>query len=730
MTLQRRHFLGLSAGAAVAVTALPTPASAGLLPSNRYRWRNVEIVGGGFVTGIIHHPKRRGLVYVRTDIGGAARLDQRTQRWVQLLEWVGFKDWSLTGVESLALDPQDPARLFLAAGTYTNDWSPINGAILRSNDQGRTFKRFDLPFKLGGNEPGRSMGERLVVDPRDGRILYFGTRNQGLWRSTDRGESWTRVDSFPTVGMAGIGLGFVFFDPRGSRRGRPTQTIYVGSTDRENPLWRSTDGGSTWAAVPGQPTGLLPHHGELASDGNLYVTYGDLPGPYEMYNGAVHKLDTATGLWSDITPLRPNTGGEAGFGYAGLAIDARKPGTVMVATMSRWGPVDDIFRTVDGGATWHSITAKKVLDVSGAPYLNFHGEDPKLGWMIGDISIDPFDSDKVMYVTGATIFGSDDVTNAEAGGSTHWSVRAQGLEETAVLDLISPPWGPPLISALGDIGVFRHDKLDVVPPDGQAANPVSGSSPSVDYAAKAKGFVVRVAYGGSLQRGAYSTDAGKSWQPFAGEPTGSTQPGKIVVGTDARTIVWVPGDVAPHYSRDRGATWTAVTGLPNGVALVADRVNPALFYAFDAATGTAYRSLDGGVNFLPSATGLPTGSGKLETVLDRAGHCWLAAGEGGMYRSVDQGLSYQRLDTIEEALTVGFGKAAPRRTEMAVYTSGKVKGVWGIYRSDDSGRSWIRVNDDKHQYASTNDAITGDPRVFGRVYVSTNGLGIPYGEPV
>ena len=730
MTLQRRHFLALGTGAA-AVAAWPSTAAAavGHGSSGRYRWRNVEIVGGGFVTGIIHHPKQRGLVYVRTDIGGAARLDPRTRRWVQLLEWVGWEDWSLTGVESLALDPRDPSRLYLAVGTYTNEWSPINGAILRSSDQGRTFRRTDLPFKLGGNEPGRSMGERLAVDPHDGKVLYFGTRNQGLWRSTDRGETWARVESFPTTGTAGLGLGFVFFDPRGSRRGRPTKTIYVGTTDRLNPLWRSDDSGVSWSSVADQPTGWMPQHGELAADGQLYLTYGDLPGPYEMYDGGVHKLDTATGTWTDITPLRPNTGGEAGFGYAGLSIDPREPGTVMVSTMSRWGPVDDVFRSVDGGSTWHSVGAKIVLDTSGAPFLDFHGT-PKLGWMIGDISIDPFDSDKVMYVTGATIFGTDDVTNAEAGRSTHWEVRAQGLEETAVLDLISPPWGPPLISALGDIGVYRHARLDVVPPDGQASNPVSGSSPSVDYAAKTEGFVVRVAYGDSLQRGAYSTDAGVSWQPFAGEPAGSTQPGKIVVGTDARTIVWVPGDVPPHYSRDRGTTWTPVVGLPNQVAVVADRVNPSLFYAFDAATGTAYRSLDGGVNFLPSATGLPTGDGKLETVLNRAGHCWLAAGSAGLYRSVDQGLSYQRVASIQEARTVGFGKAAPGRPEMAVYTSGKVGGVHGIFRSDNSGQSWVRINDDRHQYASTNDAIAGDPRVYGRVYLSTNGLGIPYGEPV
>ncbi|GAA1715554.1 RICIN domain-containing protein [Kribbella yunnanensis] len=716
--------MALSAGAAAVATTSAQSATAA--PGQRYRWRNVEIVGGGFVTGIIHHPKQRGLVYLRTDIGGAARLDQRTQRWVQLLNWVGFEDWSLTGVESLALDPADPSRLYLAAGTYTNEWSPINGAILRSRDQGRTFERTDLPFKLGGNEPGRSMGERLVVDPMDGRVLYFGTRNQGLWRSPDRGVTWARVDSFPNTGTAGIGLGFVFFDPRGARRGQPTPTIYVGGTDLASPLHRSTDGGSTWQPVAGQPTGLMPHHGELGPDGFLYVTYGDRPGPYEMYDGSVHKLDTRTGVWTDITPLRPNTGGEAGFGYAGLALDPRKPGVVMVATMSRWGPVDDIFRSVDGGATWHSITEHLELDVSGAPYLTFHGEKAKLGWMIGDISIDPFDSNKVMYVTGATVFGTDDVTNAERGRSTHWSVRAQGLEETAVLDLISPPWGPPLISALGDIGVYRHDRLDVVPPDGQAANPVSGTSPSLDYAARTPGFVVRLANAGAGERGAISVDAGKTWAPFPGEPAGLTQTGKVAVSTDARTLVWVPGNQVPHFSRDRGATWSPVEGLPNDVTVVGDRVDPALFYA--VASGTAYRSVDGGRTFVPTATGLVLSGVKLETVLDQAGHCWLAGGSGGLYRSTDQGVTFERLAAVEQALTIGFGKAAPGRSHMAAYISGKVGGQWGIYRSDDIGQTWIRINDDQHQYASTNDAITGDPLVFGRVFVSTNGLGIPYGE--
>lgn len=42
---------------------------------------------------------------------------------------------------------------------YTNSWDPNNGQILISTDQGKTFTPSSLPFKVGGNMPGRGMGE-------------------------------------------------------------------------------------------------------------------------------------------------------------------------------------------------------------------------------------------------------------------------------------------------------------------------------------------------------------------------------------------------------------------------------------------------------------------------------------------------------------------------------------------------------------------------------------------
>src|SRR6185503_12398370 len=155
-TLTLLLVVGLFSGLVPAATAAPAVHN-GQSGNGPYVWRNVEIVGGGFVTGVIYNPTQPGLVYARTDIGGAYRRDPLTQRWIPLTDWVSWDDWNLLGVESLATDPVDPNRVYVAAGEYTNEFSPINGAILRSTNQGNTWDRVNLPFKLGGNMPGRSM---------------------------------------------------------------------------------------------------------------------------------------------------------------------------------------------------------------------------------------------------------------------------------------------------------------------------------------------------------------------------------------------------------------------------------------------------------------------------------------------------------------------------------------------------------------------------------------------
>jgi xyloglucan-specific exo-beta-1,4-glucanase len=740
--------------------AAPAPAQVVAEP---YTWQNVEIAGGGFVPGIIFNRTEPNLAYARTDIGGAYRWNEGAQRWVPLLDWVGWDQWGWSGVVSLATDPVDPDRVYVAAGIYTNDWDPNNGAILRSADRGASWQATNLPFKLGGNMPGRGMGERLAVDPNDNRILYLGApEGNGLWRSTDQGVTWSEVTSFPNPGdyaedpgdTSGYlshrpGIVWVTFDERTGSPGNATQTIYAGVADLQNTVYRSTDGGASWERIPGQPTGFIAHKGVLdPTNGFLYLATSDNGGPYGGTAGDVWKLDTASGTWTRTSPMpSDDSNGDLYFGYSGLTIDRQNPDTLMVTGYSSWWPDTLIWRSTDGGATWSGIwewagsdrTLGYTHDISAVPWLTFGSNPqppevtPKLGWMTESLEIDPHNSDRMMYGTGATIYGTTDLTAWDSGSTVTIEPMVAGLEETAALDLISPPSGAPLLSALGDIGGFRHADLGAVP-SAMFQQPFFVTTTSIDYAELNPNFVVRVGNTDTegVTHAGFSADNGTNWSQASSEPGEVSGGGTIAAAADASRVVWSPEGAGVHFSNTNGSSWTASSGIPAGAVVESDRVNPNTFYGFSG--GEFYVSSDGGASFSPTAaTGLPSSSVRFKAVPGLEGDIWFAGGsEGstyGLWHSTDSGASFTPLTNVEEADTIGFGAAAPGQTYPALYTSAQIDGARGIYRSDDAGATWVRINDDQHQWAWTGAAITGDPRVYGRVYVSTNGRGVQYGDP-
>jgi hypothetical protein len=705
--------------------SIPTQDTA---PAGPYAWKDVVIKGGGFVTGVIVSPTLPGLAYARTDVGGAYRYDPANQRWLPITDWVGHFS-NMSGIESIATDPVDPNRVYVAAGEYL---TAGNGAILSSTDMGQTWTQNSIAAPMGGNVDGRSMGERLAVDPNMPSVLYFGSRNSGLWRSTDSAQSWNQVSAFPTVGETnggaggpntggtgtGYGLTLVLFDPQSGTPGAPTPAIYVGvGVVTGNSLYSSLDAGATWQPVAGAPATMMPHHAVLDGCGNIYFTFNNASGPNNVGSGSVLRYNPAAGQWTDVTP--PMAAG----GFGGIAADAANPGTLLVTTIDRWP--GEVYRTTDAGRSWAALASTGTRDLAGADWLLRHAASVQVDGWLGDVELDPFDSTRAFYITGQGLWSSGNVTAADNRMSTQWSFLDDGLEETVVLDLSTPPTGAPLLSGVGDIGGFKHDDLTASPPNGMYANPIFGNTTSIDFAEGAPSIVARVGSNSTSggARGAYSSDGGTSWTPFATAPQGSNGSGSIAVSADGTTLVWAPSRGTASYSKNNGATWTPSTGLATGVKVTSDRVNPSKFYA--GSSTRMYVSSDGGATFA-QATTAPS-AGRPRSVFGMEGEVW-AATNTSLVHSQDSGVTYMAVAGIAGATAVGFGKAANGQTYPAIFVAGSVNGTWGTYRSDDAGTTWNRVDDPQHQFFFIN-CLAGDQNHYGRVYLGTSGRGIVYGDP-
>jgi hypothetical protein len=316
--------------------------------------------------------------------------------------------------------------------------------------------------------------------------------------------------------------------------------------------------------------------------------------------------------------------------------------------------------------------------------------------------------------------------------------------------MVSPPGGEAhLISAIGDYGGFTHWDLDRPSPEGSSEPPRFGNTTGVALAAKNPAVVVRVGIiaGGVQPRInlSYSLDGGKRWEASKSMPSAASREGSIAVNADGTRWLWTPRGDAAWVTGDRGQTWTQCAGLTTGLRALADPVDPLKLYAIDLFGGKFFTSVDGGATFVPRTLVLPDGLPKggqeqgnnrgddragqdqIYATPDRSGDLWLATLEG-LDHSIDFGATWEKVGAISELHGLGFGKAAPSSDYPAMYAIGTVSGQPGVYRSDDAGQHWIRINDDQHQYGLMLQII-GDPRVYGRVYLGTHGRGILAGSP-
>jgi xyloglucan-specific exo-beta-1,4-glucanase len=741
--------LAPTALALLALTGLATAQTAAgpvaQQPQTAYGWTNVNLQGMGWVTGIESHPLEADLAYVRTDVGGVFRWTGR--RWIPLMDRYGFGFSKATiaslDVESIALDPENTNVVYAALGATGTD-----SDIYRSSDRGQSWSPLGLrrpdgaPVPMAGNGDGRQTGERLAVDPSNPSHLWFGSREDGLFRSVDRGATWQPVP-LPVDPTAGIGITFVEIDPYATLGGS-AKNIVVG-IDTVG-LVLTYDGAQTWEPVLGIG-GNRPYAAAYGPTGRIYATFADEPSGLAT-NGGLWRFDPADGLWRDISP-------EPGLGYSGFALDPFNPQRVATKTFRLgYGNTTGMNRSLDGGDTWTDVP--RVLETP-AHYPDFQKSGEEFG--SGALAFDARTPNRLWWPNGFAVYRSDDA------GATPLALEADmlGLEELVVNDVRVHPSGRLLIPVWDMVG-YAIDDPRQVPTESIRPNDFARAS-SIDFCAADPD---RVYYVGQLQFAAEpkfgrSDDGGRTWTslftlPGAGFGYGD---GEIAVSaTDPDRIVWsfpfelfaFPFTSETWFSADGGATWSPSTGysgslLANagttGRTLVADAVDGNVFYAFNCGPDngfqtTFYRSTDGGASFQVRSAGysLPCNNGVvIEPEPGAIGRLWLsitqtALDDAPLYRSTDGAASWTAIDGVEGASLVALGAPAPGRTNPAVYVLGLVGGEEGLFVSDDasalpgaaSAASWSRINPDDLGLLKAS-SLSADPGIYGRLLIGTSGRG-------
>ena len=226
--------------------------------------------------------------------------------------------WEVTGpmggdVRSLVVDPQDPQRLYF--GT-------IDGQIYTSADGGQMWERLS-----GFNRPGLLI-DNIIVDPRDSKTLYAAAHRHkepgGFFKTTDGGKTWREAEAFKSEAIHSL-----------TQSPSDPDTLLVG-TNRG--IFRSTDAGDSWEALPTSTTpGLInveslavdPRDADVIYAGTWYL-------PYKTTDGGKTWGITKTGIIDDSDIFA-------------IEIDETNPDHVIMSACS------GIYETKNAGAQWRKV---------------------------------------------------------------------------------------------------------------------------------------------------------------------------------------------------------------------------------------------------------------------------------------------------------------------------------------------------------------------------------------
>lgn len=530
-----------------------------------------------------------------------------------------------------------------------------SGTTVRTGDRGATWQ---VAFETG------RINFTDLASPTPGLLVAAGLpplgsgQKSGVFTSTDGGQTWTRrLDAGFPGQFAVTKLAFA--------------NASVGIAAGPLGLWRTVDGGSTWAPVANVPDAIgvvFSHFGGVVwADADVVLIHGA--------GGKILRSADQGVTWADVSPV--------GFvdNWLDMAFNAAGVGVAV-------GPNGQVARSTNGGQSWQPVatpmpeigTAVAFADgntvvVMGNLSQTMRSTDAGATWTAGfwfgasSLFRVRFESPRV----GLAVSAINGLTLSTTDGGETWTRIGGGTIDENVTGMAASPSGNVVLA-----GSLGRDLLRST--DGGATWTRPGFSPvglqfqKPSFATEQRVIAIRPA-----GRIALSVDAGQTWS-IAYDRLG--QVGLTNTTMASATVGLVVGDNGLILrSTDGGSSWAEVasgTTLPlKSVGCLTATV--CLAGGFD---GALLRSIDGGATWSVARLPVTAAGSQIRTIARINDTTAVLAVDDGLWRSADAGLTWTRVyaPVSGSQLGVSFNGA----------DIGIAVGYDGIVRSTDQGVSWTR----------------------------------------
>ena len=259
------------------------------------RYRNIGPTRGGRVVAVAGDPVNRAVFYFGSTGGGVWKTDDAGTTWRNVSD--GYFEWASVG--ALAVAPSDSNVIYAGMGETTIRGNVSRGdGVYKSTDAGRTWQRMGLAETQNiGCIVVHPTNPDVLYVAAFGHV-WGSNQERGLYRSTDGGESWERVLFVSDV----AGALDIAMDPTNPRilfvstweAGRTPYSLNSGGPG--SGLYRSTDAGDSWEKLndkPGMPQGVLGKIGVAvaAGGGRVYAII-------EAEKGGLYRSENNGETWA------------------------------------------------------------------------------------------------------------------------------------------------------------------------------------------------------------------------------------------------------------------------------------------------------------------------------------------------------------------------------------------------------------------------------------------------